>query len=136
MLGSIWQNTINNLIKMYKTWGGFFSVFEKNMQNWNRKWHCTLEKVLPACMQFLEVSMSATHNRPFFSLQKTLRARKYQLKKASRFTFLFRSLNSNKFRQNLASMVMNNENMGLSQQVLVLLEASVHLWREHEFQGK
>ena len=66
-----------------------------------------------------------------------LRARKYQLKKlSSGFTFLFRSLNSKKFRQNLASMVMNNENMGLSQQVLVLLEATIHLWREHEFQGK
>ena len=66
-----------------------------------------------------------------------LRARKYQLKKlSSGFTFLFRSLNSKKFRQNLASMVMNNENMGLSQQVLVLLESTIHLWREHEFQGK
>jgi len=46
-----------------------------------------------------------------------------------------RSLNSKKFRQNLASMVMNNENMGLSQQVVVLLEAYIHLWREHEFQA-
>ena len=60
----------------------------------------------------------------------------YQKKLSSGFTFLFRSLNSKKFRQNLASMVMNNENMGLSQQVLVLLEATIHLWREHEFQGK
>ena len=42
---------------------------------------------------------------------------------------------SEKFQQNLMSMVMNNDSMGLSQQILVELEASIHQWKEHEFQG-
>ena len=31
---------------------------------------------------------------------------------------------------------MNNESMGLSQQILVELEANIHQWKEHEFQGR
>ena len=39
------------------------------------------------------------------------------------------------FKQDLIAIVMNNESLGLSQQIIVLLEATIHLWKAHEFQG-
>ena len=39
------------------------------------------------------------------------------------------------FKQDLIAIVMNNESLGLSQQIIVLLEATIHHWKAHEFQG-
>ena len=38
-------------------------------------------------------------------------------------------------KQNLMAMIMNNDSLGLSQQIMVELEAWIHQWNEAEFQG-